>query len=134
VQANAPAASYWLRRVLDDDGRHRARGAGRRGRSLQCTIALFCIFLLHALDALFIPGIFFFGGGEFPSSKKITTPPNGCQIVCSKSFFGRENELQLYHENFVLIDNKYRKLFIKGREERGDGKGGGIPPKSRCVE
>jgi len=26
--------------VLDDGWRHRAKGAGRRGRSLQCTIAL----------------------------------------------------------------------------------------------
>jgi len=36
---------------------------------------------------------FFLGGGV----------PNGCQIVCSKSFFrsGRDNELQIYHANFL---------------------------------
>ena len=29
--------------------------------------------------------------------------PNGCQIVCSKSFFrsGRDNKLQIYHANFL---------------------------------
>ena len=37
--------------------------------------------------AVFIPGIIFFflGGGNF--AKKFTIPSNGCQIVCSKSFF-----------------------------------------------
>ena len=32
---------------------------------------------------------FFLGGGEFPSPKQTynVLPPNGCQIVCSKSFF-----------------------------------------------
>jgi len=40
---NAPAASYWLRRVLGDggQGKHRVSGAGRRGRSLQYTVASF---------------------------------------------------------------------------------------------
>jgi len=45
AQANAPAASNWLRRVLDDGGR-RARDESivlRRawGRNMQCTSALF---------------------------------------------------------------------------------------------
>jgi len=35
----AAAASYWLRHVVDDGGRHRARVAGRRGWSLQCNIS-----------------------------------------------------------------------------------------------
>jgi len=37
---------------------------------------------------------------------KLTTPPNGCQIAGSKSFFGWDNELQIYHGSFLLMDNK----------------------------
>ena len=47
AQAKTPAASYWLRRVLDD-GERRDRTSpsckGCRGRSLQCTIVLFHIY------------------------------------------------------------------------------------------
>ena len=32
--------------------------------------------------------------------------------MCSISFFGRHNELQPYHEHFLLMDNKHRKLFV----------------------
>jgi len=51
TQPNVPVASYWLRRVLDDDMRrrvHRAKGAGRQGRSLQCTIALYKCWTIYA--------------------------------------------------------------------------------------
>ena len=44
AQANAPGASYWLRRVLDDRKRPDWTSPsceGCRGRSLQCTVALF---------------------------------------------------------------------------------------------
>jgi len=40
-----------------------------------------------------------------PPSKKVAIPSNGCEIVCSKSFFGQDNELQIYHENFLIMDN-----------------------------
>jgi len=44
VHVNAPAASYWLRRVVDEasaeTGRVRRARPGCRGRSLQCAIAL----------------------------------------------------------------------------------------------
>jgi len=50
-------------------------------------------------------------GGESPP-KKITIPLYGCQIVCSNPFLGRYNELQIYHGNFLLMDNKHRKLFV----------------------
>jgi len=34
-------------------------------------------------------------------------------------FFGRYNELQIYHGNFLLMDSKHRKLFvIKPSDER----------------
>jgi len=44
AQADAPGASYWLRRVLDDRKRRDWTSPsceGCRGRSLQCTVALF---------------------------------------------------------------------------------------------
>ena len=61
---------------------------------------------------LFIPSIL--GGGNFlPAPQKTyNSPSNGCQIVCSKSFFHRDSELQIYHGNFLLMDNKLRKLFV----------------------
>ena len=40
------------------------------------------------------------------------SPSKDCQIVCSKSFFGWDNELQIYRGNFLLMDSKYRKLFV----------------------
>ena len=63
-----------------------------------------------------IPGIFF--GEDFPSPpKKLTPPKNGCQIVYSRSFFGRDNELQIYHGNVLLMDNKQRELFVIKQSE-----------------
>jgi len=40
------------------------------------------------IRSLFIPGIFFFGGGRIHPPKKLTIspPPNGCQTVCSKFY------------------------------------------------
>jgi len=32
--------------------------------------------------------------------------------VCSKCFFGRDNELQIHHGNYLLTDNKHRKLSV----------------------
>jgi len=67
----------------------------------------------YITQSVFIPGIFEMGGGEFPT-KKTYNPPNSCQVVCS-IFFGRENELQIYQiydRNFLLMDNKHRKLFV----------------------
>ena len=42
---------------------------------------------------------------------KLTIPPNGCQIVLKKNF-GRDNELQIYHGNFLLTYIKHIKLFV----------------------
>ena len=41
AQDNAPAALHWLGDVLDDDGRHCARGAGHRGWNLQCSSLIY---------------------------------------------------------------------------------------------
>jgi len=42
VQANTPAALYWLLRVLDWTSSS-CKGASRRGRNLQCAIAMFSL-------------------------------------------------------------------------------------------
>ena len=55
AQDNAPAASYWSRRVLDDGWRRDEKSLqckGRRGRSLQCTLALI---VLHSSKSSYIP-------------------------------------------------------------------------------
>ena len=44
-------------------------------------------------------------------------PPNACQIVYSESFFGRDNELHIFHGNYLLMDNKHRKLFVITQSE-----------------
>ena len=36
----------------------------------------------------------------------------GCHGNVPKSFYGRDNELQTYHGNFTLMDNKHGKLFV----------------------
>jgi len=73
------------------------------------TDRMLCVCRLASCCTLFIPGIF----GAVPPQKKLTIPPNGCRIVCSESFlFGRDNESQIYHGNFLLMDNKHWKLFV----------------------
>jgi len=96
--------------------------SGNYKRRLSCNSAVVGSVMLRAegrgstdtCNSVFIPGIFFCVGGEFPPSKNLQfrPPPNGCQIVCSKSFSQPDNELQLYHGNMLLIDNKNRKLFV----------------------
>jgi len=59
---------------------------------------------------MFIPGIFFWWGWIF--FPKLTIPPNGSQIVCSKSFWAMNSKyLQIYHGNLPLVDNKRRNFF-----------------------
>jgi len=97
--------------------------SGNYKRRLSCNSAVVGSVMLRAegrgstdtCNSVFIPGIFFVcGGGDSPLQKtcNFAPPPNGCQIVCSKSFSQPDNELQLYHGNMLLIDNKNRKLFV----------------------
>jgi len=81
-------------------------------------------------------------GGRGNSLPKPALPSNGCQIVCSKSFFGQDNELLIYHGNFLLMNNsssvnnrkdanlcqKCTKIHLAAREERGrEGSGKECP-------
>ena len=65
--------------------------------------------------ALFIPGIFW---GIRPSPKKTYNPPNGCQIVYS--IFLVRQLIKIYHGNFLLMDNKRRKLFALSNQKDAD--------------
>ena len=50
----------------------------------------------HATGTVYSTHLFLLGEGGFSRfAKKLTIPPS-CQIVCSKYFFGRDNELQIY--------------------------------------
>jgi len=62
--------------------------------------------------ALFIPGIFW--GGILPPPKKNLQfpPPQVAAKLCALYlFFGQDSELQILHGNFLLVDDKHRKLF-----------------------
>ena len=71
-------------------------------------IVLQLISLITPQPPLFIPGIFF-GGGDSP---KLTTPQTAAKWCALSLFFSRNSGLQIYHENFLLMDNKHGKLFI----------------------
>jgi len=66
----------------------------------------------HSLYLLLFQGSFLERGNP---PQKITLSPQTASILCSRSFFdpfGRNSELQIYHRNFLLMDNKYRKSFL----------------------
>ena len=45
--------------------------------------------------------------------KKLTIPPSTAAKLCALNlFFGRNSELQIHHGNFLLMDNKHRKLVV----------------------
>ena len=50
----------------------------------------------------------------FPPPKKMTYnfPPNAAKLYALNLFLGRDNELEIYHGNFLLMYNKHRKLFV----------------------
>ena len=62
----------------------------------------------RTLQRLFKASFFFFSGGGF-SPQTYNFSPNGCQIVWS-IFFGN-NEFQIHHRNFLLVDSTRMKLF-----------------------
>jgi len=49
-------------------------------------------------------------GNSPPPQKNLQFPPNGRQIVCSRSFFGQYSELQMCCGNFLLVDKKYEEI------------------------
>ena len=82
--------------------------------SVGFVVMIACCKILHAGHLVTVDGVYtrhLLWRGESPP-KELTVPQNGCQIVCFKSFFRSCNELQTYHGNFLLMDNKHRKLFV----------------------
>ena len=56
-----------------------------------------------------------FTGGGNPPKKTLTIPPStqtDGKLCALNLFFSRNNELPIYHGNFLLTDNKHRKLFV----------------------
>jgi len=63
--------------------------------------------------SLFIPGIFFGGGTNPPQKKLAIFPPQTAAELCALNhFIGLDNELQIHHGKFSLMNNKHRKLFV----------------------
>jgi len=54
------------------------------------------------------------GEGKFPSSQKTynLSPTQTVAKLCALNRFFSATELQIYHGNFLLMDNKHRKLFV----------------------
>jgi len=55
-----------------------------------------------------------FGGGP----QKLIIYTQTAANLCALNLLGRDNELQIYHGNFLLMDNKHRKLFLLSRVKR----------------
>jgi len=55
----------------------------------------------------------FLGGEESPQKKLAIFPPQTAAELCALNhFIGLDNELQIHHGNFSLMNNKHRKLFV----------------------
>ena len=77
------------------------------------------------VPAAFILGIFL--GRGFPQT--FHSPPKRLSNCAVNLFFGRDNALQIYHGNFLLIGNKYRKSFVIKQPKRCKF----LPKKSKYV-
>jgi len=80
-----------------------------RGRNVSCIgwnaanpVSIHCL-----LQASFL-----FAGGESLPQKNLTIPPKQLPNCALNLFFDRDNQLQIYHGNILLMDSKRRKLFV----------------------
>ena len=93
AQANAPAASYWLRRVLEDGWRR--------------DWTEFVMQWVPGAESAMYSTHLFVGIG-IPPPKKVHPPKKTAAKLCALNHsFCRDNELQIYHGNFLLMDNKH---------------------------
>ena len=51
--------------------------------------------------------------GGVPPPQIYSSPPQSDTKLCALHLFGRDNELQIYHGNFLLTDKKHRKEIIR---------------------
>jgi len=63
------------------------------------------------LYALFIFQAPFWGVGTFPKNLQFPRPQTAAKL-CAVDLFGRDNKLQIYHGNFLLMDDKHKKLLV----------------------
>jgi len=62
----------------------------------------------HAcIQPVFIPDIFFLGGGQTN-----LVPQTAGKLCAVNLFFCQDDELPIYHGNFLVMGNKHRKLFV----------------------
>ena len=52
------------------------------------------------------------GDLPLPPKKELQSPLTDAKLCALNLFFGRDNELKIYHGNFLLMDNKHRKSFV----------------------
>ena len=70
---------------------------------------------MHEIQCLF--RLLYLGGGEFIPPKHTIPPQTAAKLCALNLFFCRYIELQIYHGNFLLMDNKHRKLFVIKQSE-----------------
>jgi len=56
--------------------------------------------------------------GAISPPAKVKIPPQRLPNSVLWISFGRGNELQIYHENFLLMNHKHRKLFVDEKSKR----------------
>ena len=65
-----------------------------------------------ARRTVLIPAYFFLGGAEFsPPAKKLTIPQTAAKLCALNLFFGRDDELQIYHGNFLFNGQQTQEIF-----------------------
>ena len=104
----ASLAVATCRRRVRRLGTHLPRAAARHDRH-------------RGLSASLYSGHLFLGGGTgfTPPPKKTYSSPKRLPNCALNIFFGRDNELQIYHGIFLLIiDNKHRKLIVIKQSKR----------------
>jgi len=62
----------------------------------------------YTTQPAFISAIFFFRADFL--SQNLPSPQTAAKLCALNHFFGRDNELQTYHGNVILMDNKHSKL------------------------
>ena len=67
--------------------------------------------LVVAVCPVFILGIFF-GGEAIPPPQNFQSPQTAAKLCALNLYFCSDSELQIYYGNFLLMDNKRRKLFV----------------------
>jgi len=120
------AAVKRLKMIVQRRQRHRHHACGRSAPCSQLTLRTLLARSLSPTaqqsrsQAVSIPRIFYWGGIPPPQKKTYNSAPFPKQLPnCVLNFFlGWNSELQVYRGNFLLMDNKHRKLFVIQQSKR----------------